>query len=381
MNVALIPVRGGSKSIPLKNIKEIAGKPLVYWAAKAACECQAIDKVYIATDSEQIRAVAQGFGMDKLCVIGRSAASASDQASTETVMLEFAQQYSFDNIVLIQATSPLITAADLDGGFREFAKPDTDSVLSTVRQKRFFWQKTEEGCVLPDNYDIYKRPRRQEFEGILVENGAFYITGRQRLLETGNRISGRIRTYEMDEATYFEIDEMSDWVIIEQLLDKRERGEKQQIPDIKMFLTDCDGCLTDGGMYYSENGDEMKKFNARDGMGMSLLKERGILTGIVTGENCSLNERRAKKLKMDIYEPGVQDKLSRVQALCARYGVAMENVAYVGDDINDLEVIKNVGFGCSVNNADGKVKAAARYVSKRNGGQGAVREIIDLIIQ
>lgn len=156
---------------------------------------------------------------------------------------------------------------------------------------------------------------------------------------------------------------------------------KSKIPDIKMFLTDCDGCLTDGGMYYSEKGDELKRFNALDGMGFRLLQERGILTGVITGEKKELNHRRARKIHLDILEQGVQDKLKTVLNLCTKHGIDMENVAYVGDDINDLEVVKAVGFGCSVVNGIRAVKEAASYVTIRAGGEGAVREAIDIILE
>ena len=107
MNVAFIPVRGGSKSIPLKNIKDIAGKPLVYWVAQAANECTYIDAVYIATDNDKIKEIVEKFGLQKVIVIGRAWETATDTASTESAMLEFALKQSFDNIILIQATSPL----------------------------------------------------------------------------------------------------------------------------------------------------------------------------------------------------------------------------------------------------------------------------------
>ena len=154
----------------------------------------------------------------------------------------------------------------------------------------------------------------------------------------------------------------------------------EKIPEIKMFLTDCDGCLTDGGMYYSENGDELKRFNALDGMGFRLLREKGILTGVITGEKKELNRRRSKKLNLDILEQGVQDKLCMVEKLCQKYDISLQNVAYIGDDINDLDVIKAVGFGCSVPNGIEEVKKAAMYVTKRWGGQGAVREVIDKVL-
>ncbi len=380
-NVALIPVRGGSKSIPLKNIREIAGKPLVYWTAKAANECPQIDRVFIATDNDRIKAVVESFAFDKVQAIGRSAENASDTASTEAVMLEFASQYEFDNIILIQATSPLLTAADLSGGIEVFYQKGTDSVLSVVRQKRFCWAVDRSGLASPLNYDVYHRPRRQEFTGYLVENGAFYITGRGALLASGNRISGNIRPYEMEESTYLETDEPGDWLIIEKLLVNCDLEMKHNsIPEIKMFLTDCDGCLTDGGMYYSENGDELKRFHTLDGMGLKMLHEKGIVTGIITGERQELNRRRARKLNVDIMKEGVRDKLSVIKELCAEYGIGIQSVAYIGDDINDLEAIKGVGFGCSVPNGVAPARAAAKYVTHRSGGAGAVREVADMIL-
>lgn len=388
MNVAFIPVRGGSKSIPLKNIKTICGRPLVYWTIKAACECFCIDAVYVATDSDKVRETVMKLKNDvgnqfhKMEVIGRSPETASDTASTESAMLEFAQKYDFDNIVLIQATSPLLTADDLAGAFAIFMQPDTDSVLSCVRQRRFLWKQYEKGDAIPLNYDVYHRPRRQDFSGYLMENGAFYITSKKDLLTSKNRISGNIKAYEMSEDTAFEIDEASDWIIIEQLLRRREMssGIKGQQGKVKMFLTDCDGCLTDGGMYYSEKGDELKKFNTKDGMGFLLLRQSGIITGIITGENTQIVEARARKLHIDELYQGIGNKLEVVKQLADKYQIDLTEIAYVGDDINDMDVLENVGFPCTVNNASAFIKEKARYVSNLNGGDGAVRDIIEFIL-
>lgn len=386
MNVAFIPVRGGSKSIPLKNIKPICGKPLVYWTIKAACGCKYIDKVYIATDSDKIKETVERFKtgieadlFNKAVVIDRSAESASDTASTEFAMLEFANRYEFDNIVLIQATSPLLVSADLNRGFEVFESDETDSVLSVVRQKRFHWQNDDNGFAYSTNYDVFNRPRRQEFDGYLVENGAFYITSRKALLESRNRVSGNIKAVEMNEDTFFEIDEPSDWVIIEALMKRNGIVAEKKIPEIKMFLTDCDGCLTDAGMYYSEHGDELKKFNTRDGMAFAILRSKGIITGIVTSENVDLNRRRAEKLKLDVLKAGCKDKLSVVKALSEQYGISFENIAYVGDDINDIEVIKNVGYGCCPADAVQAVKDVANYIAKTKGGEGVIREIVSFL--
>lgn len=389
MNVAFIPVRGGSKSIPLKNIKDMCGKPLVYWTVAAACGCSHIDKVYVATDSDKIKMTLedikkseQDVNFEKLEVIGRSAESASDTASTEFAMLEFAGNYAFDNIVLIQATSPLLMAEDLERGFSLFEQDDCDSVLSVVRQKRFNWNVDENGNAKALNYDFYHRPRRQEFAGYCVENGAFYITSKERLLETKNRISGRIKACEMAEDTFLEIDEPSDWVMIEKLLQKRLAAKKNpSLGKIKMLLTDCDGCLTDGGMYYSENGDELKKFSTQDGLGFRLIRQKGIICGIVTGENTKLVKRRAEKLKLEILKMGIHDKLTTVKEICEEYHISMDEVAYIGDDVNDIELLRAAGFSASVPNAMDEVKEAVDFVTVRPGGSGAVREVIEYILK
>ncbi len=386
MNVAFIPVRGGSKSIPLKNIKQICGKPLVYWTIKATCACKYIDKVYVATDNDKIKETVEGFKsgeeaelFGKAEVIGRSVESATDVASTEFAMLEFAQNHSFDNVVLVQATSPLLRSEDLSRGFEAFQTEGTDSVLSVVRQKRFNWETDETGYAHPLNYDVFHRPRKQEFEGYLVENGAFYITSKVNLLASKNRVSGKIKAVEMSEDTFFEIDETSDWVVIESLM-KQAITISRTVPEIKVFLTDCDGCLTDGGMYYSENGDELKKFNTRDGVGFALLKAKGIITGIITSENVELNRRRAEKLKLDIIEMGCKDKATAIKLISQKYGISERNICYVGDDINDVDALRIVGYGCCPADAIDEVKAVADYVTEAKGGDGVIREVVSKIL-
>jgi N-acylneuraminate cytidylyltransferase len=296
-------------------------------------------------------------------------------------MLEFAREHSFDNIVLIQATSPLLQSVDLDRGFELFATDGTDSVISAVRQKRFYWHTNSKGYVEPTNYDVFNRPRRQDFEGTLVENGAFYITSKEQLLNSNNRVSGSIKAVEMDEDSFFEIDEPSDWIIIESLMKRRENADSVHVPDIKVFLTDCDGCLTDGGMYYSENGDELKKFNTKDGMGFAQLKKLGIITGIITGESVTLNRRRAEKLQLEILKTGCKNKLEAVMQICEDYEVSLNNICYIGDDINDIAVLSAVGHGCCPSDAVPEVKAVVDFVTKAKGGEGVIREVADQIVK
>jgi len=226
--VAFIPVRGGSKSIPLKNIKEIAGQPLVYWSIDAAVNTPQINKVYISTDSKDIERVVEEYdkpNIEKIEVIERSPETATDTASTESAMLEFANNYDFENIILIQATSPLISSKNLKEAIEKYEKEKYDSLLSVVPQKRFIWNYQDDGSVKPTNYDYKNRPRRQDFDGFLVENGAFYITTKKRLIKHKCRLSGKIGCQEMSEKSYYEIDELSDWEIIEKILENDRKSE------------------------------------------------------------------------------------------------------------------------------------------------------------
>ena len=220
--VAFIPVRGGSKSIPMKNIRPFCGKPLVFWTARAANEASCVDRVIIASDSRNILDIAETFGLAKLSTYERDPVNAQDSSSTESVMLEYihATKLNDDDVfILVQATSPLTTAQDIDGAFRVFDEGEYDSLLTCSRTKRFFWR--QEG--IPINYDYRTRPRRQDFAGTLMENGAFYISTVKAIRDSGCRLSGKIAVYEMPEYCGVEIDELFDWRLAEGLMLRHSR--------------------------------------------------------------------------------------------------------------------------------------------------------------
>jgi N-acylneuraminate cytidylyltransferase len=379
--VALVPARGGSKSIPRKNIRPFAGRPLLYWTLDAACGCPMVDEVFVATEDPEIGAVAAAHGHSKITVVSRSPESSTDDASTESVLLEFARGHAFDHVILIQATSPLLRAEDVEAGLRACLEGGADSMLSVVRQKRFIWQQDISGSFHPLNYHPQHRPRRQEFPGLLVENGAFYITSRAALLASGCRLSGRILTSEMPEETYLELDEPGDWEIAEMLLNKRRRASRSHsVPDIKLVLTDVDGVLTDGGMYYDATGDSSKKFNTRDGMGMERLCNEGLLVGIITREETDMVAARARKLKVDVLVQGCRDKAAALESILARHKLTADQVAYIGDDVNDLEIMSRVGFAGAPSDAVPAVRNRAHFVCQLPGGRGCFREFAEEIL-
>lgn len=381
--IAFIPVRGGSKSIPLKNIKPFCGKPLVCWNIEALENCLEVDEVIVATDSDAIWTTVEMQNYKKTTLYRRSAENACDTASTESVMLEYIHNANLaeDNIfMLVQATSPLTESIHFSEALQMYSKGEYDSIITCVRNFRFFWK--EDGTSM--NYDYMNRPRRQNFKGMLMENGAFYINTVKNILGNGNRLGGKIGIYEMPEYTATEIDEPDDWIILENLMRKHVLAHTtSKKPSIKLFLSDIDGTLTDGGMYYSENGDELKKFNTRDGMGMGMLREKGIKVGLITSENRELNQRRAEKLKLDYFYQGHKNggKLAVAKEICDQMGISLQEVAYIGDDVNCIELLSAVGLAACPMDADARIKAIPGiHVLTKKGGEGCVREYCELIL-
>jgi 3-deoxy-D-manno-octulosonate 8-phosphate phosphatase (KDO 8-P phosphatase) len=155
----------------------------------------------------------------------------------------------------------------------------------------------------------------------------------------------------------------------------------ERLRRIRVLATDVDGVLTDAGMYYSESGDEWKKFNTRDGMGIKLLQKVGFVTAIITQERTKLVARRAEKLAIPELHQGVMDKLSVLREMVARHGLSLDQVAYIGDDVNDLEALQAVGFSASPADGMPVIHAAVDYICKKKGGEGCVRELAELLLQ
>lgn len=211
--IAMVPLRGGSKGIPGKNIRELHGKPLCYWVIKAATDAKYIDSVYVSTDSAEIAGVINGFNLD-VGIVDRPSQFASDEASTESVMLHLSEQIEFDTLVTIQATSPLLCARDLDTALKSYMENDYDSMLSVYHSHDFLWDANGR----PLNYDPRMRPRRQDWQGQFVENGAFYITDRTVLTRDKCRVGGSIGLFRMEKSKSVDIDTLDDFMFAEALM-------------------------------------------------------------------------------------------------------------------------------------------------------------------
>ncbi len=158
------------------------------------------------------------------------------------------------------------------------------------------------------------------------------------------------------------------------------RGRRPRWAAVRALVTDVDGVLTDGGLYYAENGDELKRFDVRDGQGLVLLREAGLLTAIVTRKQTALVRRRARDLGIVEVHQNVTDKAAVLADLLARHRLAAAAVCYVGDDVGDLPAMRAAGVSVAVADAVPPVRRAATYITRARAGHGAIREVCDLIL-
>ena len=216
-----------------------------------------------------------------------------------------------------------------------------------------------------------------------MENGALYINSVGNIKRDRNRLSAPVAVYEMPEYTAIEIDEEDDWLVTEKLMRKYRIRAAEGMKRIRLFLSDVDGVMTDAGMYYGESGEELKKFNTHDGKGFELLRNAGIKTGIVTSENTRMVENRAKKLKVDYLYQGKEfgGKLEAAREICRAENISLDEVAYIGDDINCMELLGRVGLAaCPVDALEVIRRMDGMIVLTKGGGKGAVREFAELIL-
>ena len=156
---------------------------------------------------------------------------------------------------------------------------------------------------------------------------------------------------------------------------------KTNYQDIALFISDVDGTLTDGGMYYSSEGEIMKKFHTRDAVGLRLLQEQNIYVALISGEDSDIVRARAKKLNIELLYCGITNKLEILNQLCRQLNLTSNQVAYVGDDINDLEIMQNVGISFAVSDAEESILSAATIQLSKPGGAGAVRQAVNMILE
>lgn len=384
MNVlCIIPARGGSKGIPRKNIRPLCGVPLLAYSIRSAQGTPAITRIVVSTDDAEIEKIARSYGAD---VVTRpleiSGDAASSEAALEHVLLTLRAQegYEPERVVFLQATSPLRAPNAIQAAFETMEHAQADSLFSACRVEGYVWRASA-ATLTPVNYDPTKRARRQDLtELILEENGSIYIFKPWVLYELQSRLGGKIARYEMDRLDSFQIDSPSDLAWVEQLLTLR--GAREKLPalqNVRLLVLDFDGVMTDNTVWTDERGIEAVQVHRGDGWGVARLKENGVRVIVLSTETNPVVAARCRKLGIEWIQ-GSDDKLAALRGFAESNGFAREQIAFLGNDVNDLACLGWVGAPMAVADAVPPVQSIAQLITTTRGGHGAVREIADRIL-
>lgn len=373
--VAVIPARGGSQGVPRKNLRRVGGVPLLARAITSALAATRVDRVVVSTDDAEIAAVAREWGAE---VVDRPAEISGHTASSESALVHALDQLGLDDgvLVFIQATSPFIDPLDIDAAVARVVDGEVDSLFSAVESWGFVWRDGPDGAV-GVNHDLRVRPRRQDRELEYLETGAFYVMRIAGFRDAGHRFFGRVGIAVVPEHTAIEID-------TELQLEMSSALASLVAPvvaiDVDAVVTDFDGVHTDDHALVDQDGRELVAVSREDGMGVSLLRKAGVPVLILSTETNPVVSARARKLGVEVIQ-GLDDKASALAAWAERTGIALDRVAYVGNDVNDLGCFALVGWPVAVPDAHPRVRAAARVILGRRGGDGAVRELAERVLQ
>ena len=376
--VAIIPARGGSKGVPRKNVRRVGGVPLVARAIAAARRSGVVDRVVVTTDDGEIAAVAREWGAD---VVERPAALAGDTATSESALLHAldslsARRIDVGVVAFLQATSPFIDSNALAEGVQAVRDGRFDSAFAATETYGFSWRRDAASRAVAVGHEASHRPRRQDREPHHLETGAFYVFDADAFRSAGHRFFGRIGIIDVPDHTAIEIDTESE---LERARALARLVDAPEAIDVDAVVTDFDGVHTDDTVYVDEDGHEFVRVSRSDGMGVALLRGRGIPLLILSTETNPVVSARARKLRVDVLQ-GIDDKATALTEWADATGIPLARIAYLGNDINDLACLELVGWPIAVPEAHPLVLAAARVVVDRPGGAGAVRALADAVL-
>ncbi|XP_071509478.1 N-acylneuraminate cytidylyltransferase-like [Diadema antillarum] len=376
---ALILARGGSKGIPLKNIKTLAGQPLIAWTLRAAVDSGEFDSVWVSTDHDEIARIAEEWGAK---IHRRSPHSARDQATSIEAVQEFLNENpEVTRVGQIQCTSPCLHPFHLQLAGHMMKNLGYDSVFSVTRRHLFRWtevSKDDEKGTNPENLNPAKRPRRQDWPGELYENGSFYFATRELLLQ-GLFQGGKVGYCEMHPEYSVDIDTDIDWPIAEQRVIKYGYFGKTKPQGVKLVVFASDGVLIDNQINFTAKGEEFRSFNLSDSIGIKMLKDKDVKVRIISEAKDATTVNLANRIDVTLATES-KGKLALLDSWRRELELEWSQVAFMGCDHMDLDCMKTVGIGGAPADAQKDIITTSRFVAKKTGGQGAVREFCDHLL-
>ncbi|WP_434034081.1 3-deoxy-manno-octulosonate cytidylyltransferase [Cupriavidus sp. a3] len=396
--VIVIPARYGSTRLPGKPLADILGKPMVQHVYERACEVTGVHAVLVATDDSRVAEVVKGFG-------GKCVMTSPDHPSGTDRLAEVMAQVPADIYINLQGDEPLVRPGDiakLAAGMRDDASVQVGTLCHGIDADEALNPNTVK-VVLASNGDAlyFSRspvpyPRDAEAATYLKHVGVYayrrevlaaYAELPQPMVEQAEKLEQlrllaagmRIRAFEV-APTGPGVDTPECLARVRALMAGKQPELPPSLADARLVITDVDGVLTDGGIYYDATGECLKRFHVRDGLGIRLLEENGVRVAVLSGRDSETLRKRVADLGVTLFQFGVKDKFAACRALMAEAGVAPEQTVCIGDDSIDLPAFAACGLSYAVADAASYVKARATGVLSTRGGEGAFRELADGIL-
>lgn len=374
---ALIPARGGSKGLSLKNLRKVTGVRLLVRSIHTARACDLISDIFVSTDCPELSYVSAKAGAK---VILRPAAISTDEASSEDAihhaLLEIQKSGPLpDCIAFLQCTSPFTTASEIRDVLAPILAGSADSAFLAKRAHGFLWRAAEDGTYHGINHDhLTNRVRRQDLPPEYQETGAIYGFLARDFLKNRNRFIGRIVAVE-GSSFPADIDTMEDLMNAQKAcVGFPATRIPCSIP--KVLITDFDGVHTNGKVTVSQDGTESVVCSRRDGLGIEIARKNGFQVLVLSKEQNLVVEARARKLGIECIQ-GCDYKLPALAAWLKQNGLHWDDIAYVGDDVNDLDCLQLAGLSICPADAVPIVKDHVDLQLRTPGGGGCIREIVD----
>jgi YrbI family 3-deoxy-D-manno-octulosonate 8-phosphate phosphatase len=400
--LAVVQARGGSKGLPRKNLRLLAGHPLVAYSVASARAAKSVTRVIISTDDQEIAEVAREYGADVPFM--RPGELAADD-TPDFPLFEHAlgwlaehEDYRPQMIVQMRPTTPLRPRGMIDEAIRILqADPAADSVRGVTIPKQTpykMWRDGDDGCLLPLLETRFAEPYnmpRQKLPATYWQTGHVDVIRATTITDQRSLTGKRVRPIMIDVNFCVDIDTLVDFDLAEAAIRQKHldidfprpvawgglRGWPQPIG---LLVFDFDGVLTDNRVYVFEDGREAVACNRGDGMGLSMLRTAGVPIAVLSTEQNSVVDARCRKLQLEC-KHGLSDKRAALTALAREKNVDLQHVVYVGNDVNDVGCMDAAGFAIAVADAHPRARERADLVLSARGGEGAVRELCDLILQ
>jgi len=398
--LAIIPARGGSKGLPGKNLRRVLGHPLLAYSIAAAKSSRLVTRTICSTDDATIAAAARQYGAETPFM--RPAELAGDETLDLPVFqhalawLEQQEKWRADSVVQLRPTSPVRPPGLVDQAVQMLVDDPAATAVRAVcpapANPFKMWRVDLGGPYMrnlldvPGNPEPYNSPRQ-------VLPQAWWQTGlidvaRAEVIRAGSMTGSRILPLRHDSKWAIDIDDAEALQRAAEAITALAAvtpSVRVDLAGIRLLVLDVDGTLTPGTMYYGEKGEALKRFDTRDGHGLGNVRARGIEVAVITREKSAATAARMRKLGIKHFFEGVLDKLPVLRDLTAQLGLALNQVAYVGDDEGDVACLQAVreagGLSCAPGDAHPTAQACAVLLTQKGGGRGAVREVCDGLCQ